>query len=545
MVPMSRQPSFRQSPNAWLLLAVAAIVCVAATHAVVLSFGFRYDDYMMLRPFGDADVRQALTNSWGPIGGGQDSYYRPITALYLGGLFQVFGLHAWPMHLVSLVELAVVGWLLGVFLYRDLGLKVALLGVVVYLLRPSLPDSTSAWILNQMHLLALIVVTATLLVWQSRRQDPRPVRWLPIFLLTALGVFIKEDTAMILPALLALQWARARFVKDVPGLNTELVTASIVFAALLVALRLWMFPHFDVFEPGPSRPWSRILAIAAYAPVRASMVVFLRGSLVVGATAFVLLTEACGGWTFWRRPASERGWLWIQGVILLACFSLPIGFVADFKTTRMHLVVFSSTMMLTAGISTILAWRPSRRWLAAAAMLVVVAGIGDRARLQHTELVERFTPCGEEDLWFDQDVRAWPIVTDDLKRWIDLKARACSEGRYQPLEFAMDQLHWSRGDDHVLLVHRDAQSISLDLQAAPLDADSETVRVTIDGVTRTLQLHADTRTTVTYRLSKSWRARWRAAHRIDIDVDAGSAPITLSAVRLGWPAGILGPMGAR
>ncbi len=463
MPATSRRPSLRLAPRGWLLLAVVAIVGVAITHAVVLSFGLRSDDYMMLRPFSEADVRHVLTGPWGPLGSGQDAYFRPLTTLYLAGLFDIFGLHTWPMHLLSLVELSVVAWLLGLFLWRDLGLKVALIGVVLYLVQPSLPDSTSAWILNQMHLLALIVVAAALLVWQSRRQDPRPVRWIPIFLLTALGVFIKEDTAMILPALLALQWARARFVNDVPGVTTELVMASVLFSAALIGLRAWTFPHFTV------DPW----------------------------------------------------------------------------TAHLHLIVFSSTLVMAAGIARILAWYPAQRWRRAVAILILFVGLGALARLQRTEFVERFAPCSAEDRQLDQVMRARGLPTEALARWIDLKARACGEGRYQPLALAMDQLHWSRGDDHVLLVHRGAQSISLDLRAAPLDADSETVQVTVDGVTRTLQLRADTRTTVTYRLTDGWRVRWRAAHRIDIDVEPGQAPITLSAVRLAWPVGILSPMGAR
>ena len=91
--------------RALALFAVVAAIAVFATHAAALTFGLRYDDYMMLRPIGGADVHQLLTGNWGPVGDFLDAYYRPITGLYLAGLFDVFGLHAWPLHLMSLIEL--------------------------------------------------------------------------------------------------------------------------------------------------------------------------------------------------------------------------------------------------------------------------------------------------------------------------------------------------------------------------------------------------------------------------------------------------------
>jgi hypothetical protein len=106
----------RPSRVAMLWLAVAAIAVTWATHAIILSLGLRFDDYMMLRPFARADYAQVLAGNWGPVGGFQDAYYRPITGLYHGLLFTLFGLHAWPLHLVSLIELAVVVWLLAIYL---------------------------------------------------------------------------------------------------------------------------------------------------------------------------------------------------------------------------------------------------------------------------------------------------------------------------------------------------------------------------------------------------------------------------------------------
>lgn len=518
----------------WLGAAAAAIA-VLATHAVVLTFGLRYDDYMMLRPLGSADIHQVLTGNWGPVGDFQDAYYRPITALYHAGLFDAFGLRAWPMHLVSLIELWLVACLTGLFVWRDAGPLAAAVTVAAYVLHPVLPDSTSAWILNQMHLLALLVVAGTLLLWQRRRQDPHPRAWWPIFALTIIGVFIKEDTVMVLPAVLILQWCRARFVRDVPTVHRSLWVAAGATVLALALQRLLMFPHFDVFGSGEPRTWLTIATIALYGPLRSSTAMFQGGTIAIGATAFVLLLHAFGARHARRDPASPTGWLWIQGAVLLVCFSLPIMFVFDAKSTRLHLVVLAAALMWSASALALRAWlAPMRRAWRVVGIVTLVAGATHLAILQHTTLVTRFAPCGEEDLWFDHDTRAWPVVTADITRWLALKAADCSAGHYQPLDTRMDVLRWPQDDGAVLLVNRAARSIAFSIGRTSTDGATTTAHVIVDGVTHEVPLPPDARTIVRYFLTDSWPVRVRAAHRIDIAPDLTGSPIAVTSIELDW-----------
>lgn len=527
-----RTPVAWPSARSLFLLAIGAAAAVLLTHAAVVTFGLRFDEYIFFRPFGRADVWEALTGHWAGPGHFDDAYHRPVTSLYLGALFSAFGLNTPVIHAISLVELAVVVWLLAVFLWRDFGPRTAVLGACLYVVHPVLPDSTSAWALAQMHLLALTIVLCALLAWQSRRHDPRPGAWWKIFALAVVGLLVKEDTAIILPAALALQWFRARFVKDVPTVTTGLLIAAALVALGMVVARAAVFPHFDAFEAADDRTWRTIATVVFYGPLRTGAVMFLGGTLAVGATVFVLTLQASAARMAWRQPASREGWLWIQGVVLLACFSVPVAFAFDIKSTRQHLTVLAASFMMTAGAATLLSWRPARRWIPAAVATVVLIGTVNLASMQRTALMSRFPPCSEETLWFDQDTRAWPVLNDDLKRWFDVKRSACADGRDVPITDAMDVIQWPVDTGHVLLVNRNATSVSFVLHSGAATGATRTVRLTVDGARRDILVEPGVPAEVDLPLHDGWRARARAAHRVDIQ-PAGDDALRVTAIRVG------------
>ncbi len=143
----------------------------------------------------------------------------------------------------------------------------------------------------------------------------------------------------------------------------------------------------------------------------------------------------------------------------------------------------------------------------------------------------RFAPCGDEDLWFDHDTRAWPVVVDDLKRWFALKEQACAAGGYRPLDQTMDLIRWRVGDRAVMLIHANATSVTLRIQRTAALAPSS-ANVVIDGVSRTVPLRGEV-DTVTLPLPQSWRVSLRAAHRLDLRM-AGDPQGSVTTV-LGWP----------
>ncbi len=513
----------RPSRVAMLWLAVAAIAVTWATHAIILSLGLRFDDYMMLRPFARADYAQVLAGNWGPVGGFQDAYYRPITGLYHGLLFTLFGLHAWPLHLVSLIELAVVVWLLAIYLWTDHGPRAAVVGLLIFATHPVLPDAASAWVLNQMHLLALLVVMSTLLLWQQRRHDPRPSTWWPIVLLAVLGSLIKEDTAMVLPAALALQWGRARVLGDVPPPSRGLLITTVVTFMVLAGVRVWLYPHLDVFELTTPRSWRAVALLAAYGPVRSAALGFQYGELSVAGSVIVIALQVWGARRAWVRASSTEGWLWLQGLILMMCVAPPLAFAYDVKSTRLHLTVLAGVLMWTGGALAALSWRPpTRRWRQGVVVLLLVGGLAQLAWMQRVAVRERFAPCSDEDLWFDNDTSAWPVIVPDIKQWFAIKADACAAQRYQPMHEAMDVIRWPLANRLVMLATPDATSIAFALGGTDVGEGTQ-ARITIDGRPYDVPLSAGVETRVTYPLVDSARVTVRGGHRIDVWLDHAGA----------------------
>ena len=88
-----------------------------------------------------------------------EPYYRPLTAsLNYAGMFYVFGLNGRAMRLVLLTEVVLVGWLLALVVLRESGSPtLAGVGALLYAVHPSLPDSTTGWLMAQQHACSSLV----------------------------------------------------------------------------------------------------------------------------------------------------------------------------------------------------------------------------------------------------------------------------------------------------------------------------------------------------------------------------------------------------
>jgi hypothetical protein len=373
-----------------------------------------------------------------------------------------------------------------------------------------------------MHLLALLVVMSTASLWQQRRHDPRPSSWWPIVLLAVLGSLIKEDTAMVLHAALALQWGRARVLGDVPPPSRGLLITTVVTFMVLAGVRVWLYPHLDVFELTTPRSWRAVALLAAYGPVRSAALGFQYGELSVAGSVIVIALQVWGARRAWVRASSTEGWLWLQGLILMVCVAPPLAFAS---TSSRRVCISRCWPACSCGPAAHwppLSWRPpTRRWRQG----VVAPARGDWPNWRGSSAMavrERFAPCSDEDLWFDNDTSAWPVIVPDIKQWFAIKADACAAQRYQPMHEAMDVIRWPLANRLVMLATPDATSIAFALGGTDVGEGTQ-ARITIDGRPYDVPLSAGVETRVTYPLVDSARVTVRGGHRIDVWLDHAGA----------------------
>lgn len=195
-------------------LALASIVAVALLHWPVINLGHQPDSLLMIRPWTWSELRASLTGTW--LFSSVDNYHRPLTTLITAADFAAFGLNSRALHVVSLLTVSVACWLLGCWLWLEAGSAVAVAGMAVYLTHPVLLDSSIAGP-YQYHILSAAIVAATLWLWASRRHAMTLRCWWPMLVLPVVGFYLKEDTIMVLPAILLLQSLRARMCATCRG----------------------------------------------------------------------------------------------------------------------------------------------------------------------------------------------------------------------------------------------------------------------------------------------------------------------------------------
>ncbi len=503
----------------------ALVVCVVAMYHPVLSYGIWWDDYMDLRPQTADGVWRSLTGHWS-VAGWQDNYHRPLAAIHNALLFQVFGLNTVALHAVSLVGVTVIVLVLFSWARREVAWPLAAGIALAYLAHPVLPNSTVAWVGNQKHVFAMVCVTLALRLWVMRRASVRWRAWWPVAACAVAGFLYKEDTIMVLPALAALQAVRARVWRDVPPPSRALVLGIGGILLALVLTRLALFPYaeaLDLVLADEDFEWTGRVELALYPAVRALLMIRYDGDLMVTATVFTAMLLIAGTLAALRRPQTTAGWLWTQGAILTAAFSLPLVVAPDFTTMRAHLLVLPASLMWVAGGMAIWDLVAHGRAGQIATGAVLAVGVVLVASVTWMQMLHRYGPCGFEVEQFSSMTETWPeeVIQADTKRWLAKRRQACADGRTPALWEEMDYVRWRTKDGRTVLVTSRAAHVSVRVHAS---GGSGNASVQLEGqeIARG-RVRFDM--TVEIPLSRTWQSWLRAAHRIDVVADV---PVTLT-----------------
>jgi len=470
--------------------ALVAMLGILAVYGGHIDVGLYYDDYHFMRPWSPVDLRRVWFGSWDPAGI-EAIYYRPITAWLFAARFWLFGLHAAAMHGVSVLGHAACGVLVGWFLRRErVATGIALLGVWVYAVHPSLPYAQVSWLTNQMHLAESLVVLLALIVWQAVRDRPL-VWWTPIALLAAIAFLIKEDGVMLLPVILALTGLRASLIgaawprqwlllllcaalivcgligvryaqlgglggHEVPslavmdtnfwkGLNATLllwptrspwqaIASGMTLVALVVALGLgWLSLRGVGLRAGPSY---RRLLFAAGAALAILLCVNLPAVFLPRPGPYPLVTWqalaggiATGALVIGLGVAMwrvDRRALFLLGAGLAIVACFNLPFLFISKREQDHLLALGAVFVFV-GASQAVAARIGRR-VAPVWLGVALAMTTMPLALMARDQAKDFLPCAPNVLVADQESHGWWIVPDEIRSWQDLKAARCQAG---------------------------------------------------------------------------------------------------------------------
>ncbi len=400
---------------------------ILALYGRTLGYGLVWDDYAAFRARPLAALLGAWAGPWDP-GGVWPNFYRPLSIALYAVLYQVFDHNTVGLHAMNLVELFLAAWMLRAFVRREtdsnaLGLAAAM----ALVLHPETPSSLAAWISQQFHLVELIAVVGAMLVWQRVRHR-RPAAWVWVLAPLTLGVLIKEDVLMIVPALLTWQLIRARFVRDVPVPSRQVV---LLLGGWAAAYLVWRTVALGAIGGYGTPAAGRLLLNTVSGPLFTFGLQWIPSahglSLVAGAGVALLAGFAWVG----RREATPRlTSLVLYGVTLGVFANVPLLLVSGH--TRVHLMTLAAVMTLTAAAGIAAAGvtaRHGRVPLSAVAALLAWAIVVALANWTNTNT---FAPCAAETLQRDADVLTWDVLTDTVRRELTAKMAACAQTGSEP-----------------------------------------------------------------------------------------------------------------
>jgi hypothetical protein len=575
----------------FVALVVAAGAGLTLAYGGLVDVGFFYDDYHLVRPWSPAEWRRAWLGSWDPTGI-EPAFYRPLTAALFAARFHLFALNATAMHYASLLGHGVCAVLLGWFLRREgAAVFLAAFGAWLYAVHPAFPHAQVSWLTNQMHLAESLVVLGALLAWQAAR-DRHPLWWAPIAGLAAAAFLLKEDGIMLLPVLAALTavrvWilgARApRWWPLLAGLAAVLVAALLAFRQVRLArLGGYGSPDLAAFVPNylkgletavllwpTTRIWQAVASVLAAGAVAVALFASRRRphrrllrlvglALVIGLglnvppafhskVAYSILAWqglaggaatsllALGlGMALWQgqRPAL---YLLAAGMAVALGFDLP--FVLVTKREQYHLVALGSVLAFSGAASVILAQASRTNWRAVTGVTLIAATVPLPFLARH--LAADFLPCAGPVLRADQSAKGWWVVPQELKDWIDLKARRCTAGLPPPPIADLSVVTWGvypepareepfayqwTSERLVALFTRRTAAPTLALRR-PDGSMNNQVRVTILSSfgMEVLTLDSAQWREVTVRMSPGPQVWLRRAQRVDVRVEPWFVP---------------------
>lgn len=517
------------------LLAVAT-AAVAVLYGRAWRFDLQCDDLAVIRPWSRAELAGVWHGTWDP----QHAFavfFRPLAAWFFAGTFELFGVHA-PAHLVlSLVLLTLVIFALALFVARESGSgPLGALTAVIYAAHPNTPWSTGVWVMNDVHKLAALTILGALLIWQHARHRSL-LAWWPIVPLAAAGFLVKEDTLMLIPALLTAQWARARFMRDVAPPSRALWISGAGLVAALAGWRWSALHQLGGFDwPHSIETAARNLLRGPYYALTgqgAAPAGFTLPALVAGAIALTVI-----GITIARLPR-VRQWPAIVALILMAWYDAPLLLISNM--TRYYIVTLAGAMVLATVVAGLwsAAHTPLRRTTAGVVfgVLLLAAGARQQAILNGFALCGRLT--GECRSWALESI---PQLPPEARTYIAGLPAACRLAAPTRLGDG-DALTWGLGggsvvdtmtgirareaDAHIVtLVRGSATSAMLTVRhpfasaTAPVD-----VAITANGhEAARLHLTSDRWIETTIALPAGWRTWLRGMHRADVRVTAAGSP---------------------
>jgi hypothetical protein len=420
-----------------VIFAIAAIG-VAAVYWKTLAFGFQYDDYHFVRPWTWGEWVQTLHGSWDPTKIESD-FYRPLTAAWFALRFELIGLNGVAAHAISLAAMIACAWLAGVFVGRETGSdRAAFFASGLYAIHPAFAYSQAVWLTNQMHLMASVIVLASLLEWQRVRDRPAAAWW-PLVLLQLAGFGVKEDLVMLAPLLVTLTVLRRLLRGDAPFPPWLVVIAGILLPAGCFWLRYVMLGRLGGYGPPPhfDQAWTNFITgllgvfrqVPARRPWQAAASTFSQTILVAGAIGSVVR----------RREAH----LLATGIAVALFFDAPFVFVA--KAEQYHLVALGVVLALTGAIEVIASLVP--QGLARVGVTATVAAASLSFLPPARSMANDFAPCSPITLRTDAIVLDWWVVPPEIQDWLRDKPAACRGHRLVSLPGALMSATWAYGAD--------------------------------------------------------------------------------------------------
>jgi hypothetical protein len=453
-----------------------------------------------------------------------------VAVWYYAVCFDVLGLNGWPLHLLNLVELTLAAVLLGLFVWRESrSWPIAWLAAVFYAVHPGGPYAVGAWITNQLHLLATLVVLAMLLLWQTVRAR-RAVSWLWLLPPFVLATLVKEDSVMVAPSLLAMQYIRARTVGDVPRPGRALVGFTSLAVAALVLGRMCLLGSFG----GYGRP-GRIEAVVNFVsgPIHALAMQSLPHTTVAGSAAGIgaLVCVAAGLLALRREPHTRAAALLLSGLVLLGFTNLPLVLISG--PTRIHLAIVAATMTVAGAVAALWVELRTARTVRLAG-LAITAGL--LAMLSTTWVIAAdFAPCSAVTLSTDEEVQTWDVVPAEIRAWLAAKPARCANGTARPLVDSIDSVWWNVhgaesgasaerwiGDSSLVFVRPAAHAVVLTLRSRAATEFPVRVHLVTDNASLDVDLRDDGWHDARVALMPSFRSWLRGAHAIEVTVSAGS-----------------------
>jgi hypothetical protein len=516
-------------------LVAAGLTLTVVQHWVTVGYGFYYDDYHFIHPYGAPEVLAAFHGPW-DASGIETAYYRPLTICLYAARFYFLGLNSAAYHVLTLAMFAAAAAGLGLFVLRATSSFAAgLLATAVLVVHPGMPYSAVAWITNQMHVAETLVILAALGWWFAVRRRPA-VWWTPLIALQLAVLMIKEDGIMLLPAVVSLHLLRRWLVeRDLPGVPVAFLGAAVLAGGALLFVR-------QAALQGAAHTRLPSLEQAQYNVGRGLSAAFrllpARRPLQSEASWFVLLVPLAA-LAAWKRIPPPVRFVFLAGAVVGVLFDLPFIFIV--KAEQLHLVSLGASLCLAGAAAGLLeAARPSRLAQAVVAA-VLVCGISLLAAVSRN-ITRDFEPFSAPVLATDRHAEGWAAVPLELREYLARKrlgdTASVDPNPSHQLPLVGFGLHGVEIDPHGvgvrwmsqaaadLYVRRDLRLITIPLRHE-IGAFREPARVHViaDGrVATELVLSDDAWHPVTVALSPRAVPRLGGMHRVQIRIDRAWVP---------------------